>query len=589
MLRSLLASIRSAFATSLRLRVFAFTAAIFLALAVPAYLSFNYIVDTTVLRLGTLFAEKQVQYDRYRGLETLMREVGLAETLARAPAVLEWAADEADPAKRGRGIAELEHYRDAFKDRSYFFVVDASGNYYFNDLANSYAGKQYRYTLSRDNPRDGWYYTTVAGGRGCQLNVDHDDNLSVTKVWINCVVEQAGRVLGIVGTGLDLTTFIGEVVNTEQKGVESLFVDRSGAVQASRDARRIDFHSLTNDEHEKKTVFQLLDTDADRARLAELLEGVSSTNTGVSADFVNIGGHKMLAGVGYLDRLGWYNVTLMDVDEIIDRRLFLPIAVLLFAMMAAAVGLVTWLFKRSVLNRLAVAEASLRRIEQGDYAVREADSRNDEIGRLSQALSTMAASVRAHTGSLEAAVRERTQQLEKIAYLDPLSGVANRRGFSENFEQAMRRARRRGMRTGLLLLDIDRFKTLNDNFGHKAGDEVVTEAAGRVAAALREGDFCGRWGGDEFVVLIADCDQAVLQSTALRILSAFRSEPFTHSEGLRVRLTTTIGAHMLARDETLESAVRCADIALYAAKSGGRNRLVVFDPQDHATSGAQVA
>ena len=80
-----------------------------------------------------------------------------------------------------------------------------------------------------------------------------------------------------------------------------------------------------------------------------------------------------------------------------------------------------------------------------------------------------------------------------------------------------------------------------------------------------------------------------MQSTALRILNAFRTQPFTHSDALRVRLTTTIGAHLLGREDTLESAVKYADIALYAAKSAGRNRLVVFDPQAHSQCGARVA
>ncbi len=589
MLKSVPAGLKSALATSLRLRVFALTAAVFLTLGVLAFFSFNHIVDQTALKLGTLVAEKQVQYDRYRGLETLMREVGLAETLARAPAVLAWAAEEENPEVRARGLAELEHYRLAFRDRSYFFVIDGSGNYYFNDRDNSYAGDQYRYTLSPDNPRDGWYYTTIANGPGCQLNVDNDDNLAVTKVWINCVVEQDGRTLGIIGTGLDLSTFIGQVVNTEQAGVESLFVDRSGAVQASRDARKIDFHTLTKADKNKKTVFQMVDSEGARARLSDMLAQVSSRRAVVAVDFLEIDGRRMLAGIGYLDRIGWYNVTLMDVDKIIDRRLFLPIAALLFTMMAAAVMLVTWLFKKSVLDRLALAESSLRRVEQGDYRIGTADPGEDEIGRLSHALHTMAAAVQEHTGTLESAVRERTQQLEAIAYVDLLSGVANRRGFSDRCEQTIRRARRRGLGTGLLLLDIDRFKALNDSHGHKAGDDIVKEAARRVTGTLRESDFCGRWGGDEFVVMIADCDQAVLQSAALRILNAFRGQPFPHSEGRATRLTTSIGAHLLGDADTLESAVSSADMALYAAKSGGRNRLVVFDPQLHGAIGSKVA
>ena len=77
--------------------------AVFMAVAVPAFLAFHWIVDTTIVKLGTLFAEKQVLFDRYRGVDALMREVSLAETLVRSPAVREWAADETAPDKKARG------------------------------------------------------------------------------------------------------------------------------------------------------------------------------------------------------------------------------------------------------------------------------------------------------------------------------------------------------------------------------------------------------------------------------------------------------------------------------------------------------
>ena len=581
-------AIHTSLASSLRLRVLALTAAILVAVAVPAYLSFAYAVDATILRLGTLFAEKQVLYDRSRGLEALTREVGLAETVARSPAVIEWARDEADPAKRERGLAELEHYREAFRDHSYFFVVNGSGNYYFNDAADAYAGNQLRYTLSADNPRDGWYFTTLARS-GCQLNVDHDDVLAVTKVWINCVVEAGGEKLGIIGTGLDLSTFISQVVNSDQQGVESLFVDRTGAVQATRDARKIDFHSLTKKQDAKRTVYQMIDAAPDRARLDDLFAQARGGRANVAADFIRIGGHRMLVGVGYLDKLDWYNVTLMDVDRIIDRSLFLPIGALLFLVMAVAVGLVTWLFKRRVLDRLALAEASLRRVERGDFDLAPADGSGDEIGRLSQALNRMAAAVRDHTGALETAVRERTRQLERIAFVDPLSGIANRRGFSESFAQALRRARRTGDRHGILLLDIDRFKSINDDHGHHAGDAIVAEAARRVSATLRDGDLCGRWGGDEFIVLVCDCDKVGLQAAALRVLNAFRQAPVAVGEGAAVDLTVSIGGHLLDHRESLDAAVARADTALYAAKSGGRDRFAVSEPPLRAAGGFKVA
>src|SRR5690606_33433578 len=118
---------------------------------------------------------------------------------------------------------ELEQYRDSFANHSWFFIVAASGNYYYNDAANSHGKDPFAYTLRRDNPRDGWYFTTLEMGQGCHLNVDHDDVLSVTNVWINCVMREGDKVLGVLGTGLDLSAFVKDVVEFPQQGVQSMF------------------------------------------------------------------------------------------------------------------------------------------------------------------------------------------------------------------------------------------------------------------------------------------------------------------------------------------------------------------------------
>src|SRR5512136_3000970 len=95
-------------ATSLRTRVLLLIATVFFAVAVPAYVAFESIVKSTIIQLGTLFAEKQVLFDRYRGLDALLREVSLAETLVGSATMREWAEDEFSPDKRDRALAELE-------------------------------------------------------------------------------------------------------------------------------------------------------------------------------------------------------------------------------------------------------------------------------------------------------------------------------------------------------------------------------------------------------------------------------------------------------------------------------------------------
>ena len=563
--------------SSLRTRILIFTLCGFALLAAPAYWGFTTLVNATVVRLGTLFAEKQILFDRYRGLDALSREVALAETLTRSPAILDWAKNESDPDKQSRAIAELEQYRLSFADHSYFFVIDGSGNYYYNDAQNSHAGKEFSFTLHRDNPSDAWYYATVALAGGCHLNVDHDDELNLTKVFINCVIRDANNnVLGVLGTGLDLTSFIKQVVDFPQAGVQAMFVDQAGAIQAHPDTRYIDFHSLTNAIETKKTIFSLLDLPADRAALKEMMGEVTSGSVEVRSQFMQIDGRQMLVGVGYLDKLGWYNVAFMDVDKIIDRSLFLPIGLLLAAMMIAVALVIAFLFKLSVTDRLAKVEKGVVAVKDGDREPVKPDPRNDEIGQLSRTIASMASTVQDNMKALELMVEERTEDLRALAYRDQLTGIANRRGFSNGFA-ATQLAAKPEARLALLLIDIDRFKDINDSFGHQAGDEVAVEVARRISAILRPTDVCGRWGGDEFIVLFNDLGGRPLKTIAEAVKRGL-SHPVALKDGRTVPVTVSIGACVAEPGETVEQVADMADAALYAAKGEGRDRVVLYDP-----------
>lgn len=563
------------FTDSLRARVLLLVLLGFASVAVPAFFAFQWVVNSTVVQLGTLFAEKQVLYDRHRGLGTLVREVSLAEALAGSQAIRDWALDEDDPVRRARGIAELEHYRRYFADGSYFFVVAGSGNYYFNDSANAYAGNQFRYTLSEDKPDDGWYYATLALGEGCHLNVNNDANLKVTKVWMNCVIREGNAVLGMLGTGIDLTAFIQEVVNVPQRGVTSMFVDRQGMIQAHRDETLVSLANFGDEVGSKRSVFSLVSGSTDDATLRRLFADV--TDGGMLADsaFVTVGGKETLVGIGYLDKLGWYNVTFMDVDTIIDRRLFVPIGLLLAAMMMVVAVVLVLLFKNQVLDRLTKLEHVVRKARAGDYgpALSMGTGRQDEIGRLSTALTQMAARVDDNTRLLEARVRERTQELESLAFRDGQSGILNRRGFAAAHGDLS--AGSAGY--GILLVDVDHFKQINDSHGHAAGDVVIVTVARRIQETIGADGACARWGGDEFIVLLPETGPKALRTRAYDIMRAAIGEPIAVGAGRSIVVSLSIGACLAEGGDKLEVATDMADAALYTAKQAGRGRVVVFD------------
>jgi len=167
------------------------------------------------------------------------------------------------------------------------------------------------------------------------------------------------------------------------------------------------------------------------------------------------------------------------------------------------------------------------------------------------------------------------EQVRRLARVDELSGVANRRRVFELGEKAVAAAKRYGHPLSAIMLDIDRFKQVNDRHGHAAGDEVIREVASRLQRTLREADIVGRLGGEEFAVLVEEPLEKALE-LAERLRATISDEPVTIATRVRLRVTASFGvATWRPSDSDLGRLLQRADAALYAAKRAGRNRVGV--------------
>lgn len=167
---------------------------------------------------------------------------------------------------------------------------------------------------------------------------------------------------------------------------------------------------------------------------------------------------------------------------------------------------------------------------------------------------------------------ERSQrELSDAARLDYLTGVFNRRAMEEVTAASLARSRRHGQLLALLIVDIDHFKQVNDEFGHAAGDAALIESVRRIREALRAEDFVGRIGGEEFQAVLPGADARQAAIAAERVRRAFADHPM-RIEGRDIHLTVSVGVAVLAAGDLEHGPlVRRADQALYAAKSAGRN------------------
>ena len=206
----------------------------------------------------------------------------------------------------------------------------------------------------------------------------------------------------------------------------------------------------------------------------------------------------------------------------------------------------------------------------GDLGLRLNAGGSDELSGLAGTVNTMLIAIQKAKSELEHA----QESLRFHAEHDALTGILNRRAIRDVLRKELARCRRDKSTLGVILGDLDHFKRINDRFGHGAGDTLLVTAVQRIAATLRSYDSFGRYGGEEFLLIVPGCDLAVTQRLAERIRIAIGGEPV--DLGVEsAKVTISLGITLGTADSDPEFLVAVADRALYQAKDNGRNRVEV--------------
>ncbi|HEY5000139.1 MAG TPA: diguanylate cyclase, partial [Usitatibacter sp.] len=211
-----------------------------------------------------------------------------------------------------------------------------------------------------------------------------------------------------------------------------------------------------------------------------------------------------------------------------------------------------------------LAEAALR-VQEGDYARHVDVERKDEIGQLALSFNHMLDGI-----------ESREKEILRLAYEDGLTGLPNRAMFNEQLAQAMRAARRGGLPLAVLLLDMDRFKAINDTLGHPTGDQALREVGLRVRKALRDSDVVARLGGDEFAILLASGNADNAKVVAGKIHLALENPLVIDGQTMDVAASIGI-ARFPEHGDDPSALLRAADVAMYESKRT-KARYAIYDP-----------
>lgn len=234
---------------------------------------------------------------------------------------------------------------------------------------------------------------------------------------------------------------------------------------------------------------------------------------------------------------------------------------------------------RRLADSLADLQETLRNVtSERDRLAKDEENLLSQLRELSSTKSAVSETVEA--------VKQQMQQLEGQlaaheqyryqATHDSLTGLWNRAAIFEILERELARAKRENRSVGLVLADVDHFKRVNDTFGHVAGDTVLKEVAGRLSASLRDYDSVGRYGGEEFLMILPGCDAENALKQADRVRACMAARPVTAEEG-EIAVTISLGVSAANDPASMGLVLRAADAALYKAKNAGRNRAALAD------------
>ncbi|QBK05204.1 diguanylate cyclase [Hylemonella gracilis] len=287
--------------------------------------------------------------------------------------------------------------------------------------------------------------------------------------------------------------------------------------------------------------------------------------------------------------LGWRIVLRQPLDDAVRPLRTLHRELEIFGLVVAFVfAFIAYRLATRVSQPIEQLARAVRDVERRDRLPVYPDEHKqiNEIRQLSASIQSMTGALLRHekelktlNASLEQQVHERTealsianQELERLATVDGLTGVHNRRHFDARIKEAFQLLGRSERGFGLLLLDIDHFKSINDRHGHQAGDEVLRRLGQLLTQSTRVTDFVARYGGEEFVVLLPECtDPNEGSAVAEKIRAAVAATDFPEVG----QVTASVGLSLARKDDaSAEAVVTRADQALYEAKAQGRNRVV---------------
>jgi diguanylate cyclase (GGDEF)-like protein len=527
-----------------------------------SWLSIRVLAEDIVVSWVERYAEKQARYDKVRTLLPLIQEINLSKEFAELESLKAWAKQPNNDSLKQQALLDTETFRMRFAEKSYFIALKGSERYYYSDEATS--GNFYRYTLESTKESDAWFYQIMEQNLDLHLNVNPDVELGVIKLWTDVLIRQGDDVLGVVGTGLDLSDFLHQMVEKQDIYSAIVFTNYEGSIQLHQKEELINYSSITKNAKGKKLVFQLLDDEESKTRLKQSFERAKDNPNQTEMISVDKDGTRQLASIIYIPEIDWFQVNFIDINRFLPLSEFSGLFIVFFVSLVFALIIFYILLSLIVTRPLAELDLSIRQLGKNHYrAPKLRYFAGTEIKRLVSHYQTMSTSLLEYQHELEEKVKERTAELNRLSTLDPLTELYNRRGFEIHMKEYLQSWQKDHEPFGLINVDVNEFKLINDRLGHAAGDFVLQKIASHLLSVVDKKGVVARWGGDEFLILVRGKQEQD------RISKRLHDDKLLHGidfNGDQIFLQFSIGNAFIQENDTLELLLNRADKAMYEGK-----------------------
>jgi|GEM_PF-1163776 len=372
------------------------------------------------------------------------------------------------------------------------------------------------------------------------------------------------RLIGVIAFNITMNSFFAQIQGSTGLGA-------SGEALLGKRTHDNSIVFLNPLRHEPDAALRKIVRVGDKNAFAIQQAASGRKGSGITTDYRGI---EVVAAWRYIPTVKWGIVTKIDAAEALAPIIKLRRDLMAAGTLALFLGILFSLgLAHSMAQPMRLLKAGAEQLGYGNLDYRIPITSHDEIGALAGAFNRMAGNLKELTESRE--------QIRHQANHDPLTGLPNRLLLVDRLEQALSESKREGRMMGVMFLDLDGFKGVNDAYGHDVGDLLLKEVASRLCYCVRQSDTVARTGGDEFVIVLLKIKEIDnIRGIAKKILKTIKED--FHLSGITIQIGASIGASVFPRDGLRpEGLMQLADEAMYRAKNAGKNtfRMTVADKE----------